>query len=291
MIRRTALFLLLTTAIAGFATPARADEGVGCTIVAGEHGAYGEVAYEKVCWLIGSDGTITVTATETPILYPQIGTNADGSECWYWTTTVTRWVILARDGSTATIGEDIGVGIVLDTTVGACVGIPGEDLRSVAWNYLERWLLAEPQIQLSPKSSGVTGLETYVWAPIPDRIDATLTSPLGTALQARAWVDQVVVDWGDVTTSPLVLNESQLGRFSAYPDGSAFHIYETKTCNHEGQTGCFAGVNGYPLTVTFRWQAAYRVGANPWVDIGPVTPSATLAYPVNEIITRIETTG
>ena len=240
----------------------------------------GKTTYEEVCWLLGSDGTYTLTVTEPPVLYPQLGSNADGSECWYWTTTVTQWVILARDGSTATIGEDIGVGIVLDTTVGACVGIPGEDLRSVAWDYLERWLLAEPQIQLSPKSSGVTGLETYVWAPIPDRIDATLTSPLGTALQARAWVDQVVVDWGDVTTSPLVLNESQLGRFSAYPDGSAYHVYETKTCNHEGQTGCFADVNGYPLTVTFRWQAAYRVGANPWVDIGPVTPSATLAYPV-----------
>lgn len=273
-------------------TPASAaEEYIECITRSTEDLYNGEVTETLECWLLGSDGTYALTETEPPVLYPQFGSNADGSECWYWTTTVTQWVILARDGSTATIGEDIGVGIVLDTTVGACVGIPGEDLRSVAWDYLKQWLLAEPQIELSPKSSGVTGLETYVWAPIPDRIDATLTSPLGTALQARAWVDQVVVDWGDVTTSPLVLNQSQLSRFSAYPDGSAYHVYETKTCNHEGQTGCFADVNGYPLTVTFRWQAAYRVGVNPWVDIGPVTPSATLAYPVDEIITRIETTG
>ena len=108
-------------------------------------------------------------------------------------------------------------GLSLDTTVGACVGIPGEDLRSVAWDYLKQWLLAEPEIELSPASAGFTGLETYVWAPIPDRIDATLTSPVGTVLQARAWIDQVVVDWGDATSSPLVLNESQLGRLLGVP--------------------------------------------------------------------------
>ena len=66
---------------------------------------------------------------------------------------------------------------------------------------------------------------------------------------------------------------------------------ETKTCNEEGQTGCFADVDGYPLTVSFRWQATYRVGTNPWNDLGPVTPFATVAYPVDEIISRIDSTG
>lgn len=196
-----------------------------------------------------------------------------------------------RDGSIATIGRDVGIGIVLDATMDACEGIPGEDLRIVAWDFLEEWLLAEPEVELSPLSAGVTGLETYVWAPIPDRINGTLTSPLGTVLEAQAWIDQVVVDWGDSTSSPLVLDESQLGRFVAYPDGSAYHVYETKTCNEEGQTGCYPEVEGYPITVSFRWQAAYRVGANPWIDIGPVSPTATVAYPVDEIITRIDTTG
>ena len=251
----------------------------------------GEVTYEQVCWLVGSDGTYTLIDTEPPVLYPQIGTNVDGTECWYWTTTVTQWVILSGDGSLATIGSDVGPGIVLDTTVDVCQGVPGEDLRTVAWNYLKTWLLGEPEIELSPVNAGVTGLETYVWAPIPDRIQGSLTSPAGTVLEARAWVDQVVVDWGDVTTSPLVLGDDQLGRFTAYPDGSAFHVYETKTCNHEGQIGCYPEVEGYPITVSFRWQAAYRVGANSWIDIGPVSPTATLSYPVDEIITRIETTG
>jgi hypothetical protein len=232
-----------------------------------------------------------VIDTEPPALYPQLGSNVDGTECWYWTTTITQWVIISRDGSTATIARDFGPGMVFDATVDACRGIPGEDLRLVAWNYLESWLLDEPEVELSPLNAGVTGLETYVWAPIPDRIDGTLTSPAGTVLQARAWVDQVVVDWGDVATSPLVLGVDQLGRFAAYPDGAAFHIYETKTCNEEGQTGCYPEVEGYPITVAFRWQAAYRVGANPWIDIGPVNPTATLSYPVDEIITRIETTG
>jgi hypothetical protein len=291
MIRRSTFLVLLTIAVLGLATPAGADEAVGCRIVEVDHGAYGEATYEKECWLVGVDGTYTVTETEPPVLYPQLGSNLDGSECWSWTTTVTQWVIISRDGSLATIGRDVGVGIVLDATMDACEGIPGDDLRTVAWDFLERWLLAEPEIELSPLSSGVTGLETYVWAPIPDQIDGTLTSPAGTTLQARAWVDQVVVDWGDVTTSPLVLDELQLGRFAAYPDGSAYHVYGTKTCNEEGQTGCYPEVDGYPLTVSFRWQAAYRVGANPWIDIGPVTPLATVDYPVDEIITRIETTG
>jgi hypothetical protein len=275
----------------GLARPAGADEAVGCRVIEVTEGYFNEVTYEKVCWLVGSDGTLTVTVTEPPVLYPQLGSNVDGTECWYWTTTVTQWVILSRDGMVATIGEDVGAGTVLDTTVGACQGIPGEDLRLVAWDFLKQWLLAEPQIELNPRSGGVTGLETYVWADLPDQVDGTLTSPLGTTLQARAWIDQVVVDWGDTRSAPLVLDQSQLGRFAAYPDGSVYHVYETKTCNHERQTGCFADVDGYPLTVSFRWQAAYRVGTNPWIDIGPVIPSAALAYPVDEIITRIETTG
>jgi len=268
-----------------------ADEQFAC-IVEAERDLYtGQMTYKDKCWLIGSDGISVLIDTEPPVLYPQLGSNADGSECWYWTSTVTQWVIISREGNLATIGQDIGAAIVLGTTVDACQGIPGEDLRLVAWNYLEQWLLADPQIELSPSSQGFTGLETYVWAAIPDRIDGTLTSPLGTTLQARAWVDQVVVDWGDVSTSPLVLDESELDRFVAYPDGSAYHVYETKTCNEVGQRSCFPGVDGYPVTVSFRWQAAYRVGVNSWIDIGPVTPSATLAYPVDEIISRIETTG
>jgi hypothetical protein len=200
-------------------------------------------------------------------------------------------VILERDGSVVTIGKHVTGGTVLDAVVGACEGIPGEDLRTIAWDFMERWLLAEPEVELSPVSSGVTGLETYVWAPIPDRIDGLLTSPLGTTLETRAWVDRVVVDWGDGTSVPLVLDEGQLERFVAYPDGSAFHVYETKTCDEVGQVGCFPVVAGYPVTVSFRWQAAYRVGANPWIDIGPVSPSTSFAYPVDEIVTRIETTG
>jgi len=283
-----ALLILTTTVV----TSVEADEGsFGCIVKSERDPFTGQKVYEKVCWLIGADGTLTVTVTAPPVLYPQIGSDADGTECWYWTTTVTRLVILSRDGSQATIGEDLGPGIAVDTTVAACEGIPGEDLRTVAWDFLKQWLLAEPEIQLSPQSGGITGLATYVWASIPDRIDGRLTSPLGTTLQARAWVDQVVVDWGDVTTAPLVLNQAQLGRFSAYPDGSVRHVYQTKTCNEEGQTGCFANVDGYPLTVSFRWQAAYRVGTNPWIDIGPARPSAVVPYPVDEIISRITTTG
>ena len=293
MIRfRLTLFALALALLGQLAAPVlAADEHVGCITERSDDEYNGEVTETLKCWLIGSDGISVLIDTEPPVLYPQLGSNADGSECWYWTSTVTQWVIISREGNLATIGQDIGAAIVLGTTVDACQGIPGEDLRLVAWNYLEQWLLADPQIELSPSSQGFTGLETYVWAAIPDRIDGTLTSPLGTTLQARAWVDQVVVDWGDVSTSPLVLDESELDRFVAYPDGSAYHVYETKTCNEVGQRSCFPGVDGYPVTVSFRWQAAYRVGVNSWIDIGPVTPSATLAYPVDEIISRIETTG
>ncbi|HKZ30669.1 MAG TPA: hypothetical protein VJ482_13680 [Acidimicrobiia bacterium] len=287
--RRVTVFLMLVGSLVGFlAEPAKAE--AVCIIAQGEDPDSGDITYEDVCWLAGSDGTYTVMETEPPVLYPQLGSNVDGSECWYWTTKVTQWVIISRDGTIVTIGQDVGVGIVLDTTVYACEGIPGEDLRLLAWDYLERWLLAEPRIEVSPVQ-GFTGLETYVWAAIPDRIEGTLTSPLGTILEVGAWVDEVVVDWGDATTSPLVLHESELGRFIGYPDGAAYHLYETKTCDEQGRTGCYPEVDGYPVTVSFRWQAAYRVGVNAWIDIGPVSPSATLAYPVDEIVTRIETTG
>ena len=292
MIQKRVIALALGLAVLAPSMPASAaEEMIGCITHRIEDAYNGEVTENLDCWLVGGDGTLTVTATAPPVLYPQLGTNTDGTECWYWTSAVTRYLILSRDGSTATIGEDLGPAIALETTVSPCEGISGEDLRIVAWDYLRQWLLAEPAIELSPPSSGITGLETYVWAPIPDRIEGTLTSPLGTSLQARAWIDQVVVDWGEVTTAPLILDESQLGQFSAYPGGSASHVYETKTCNEEGRTGCFEDVEGYPLTVSFRWQAAYRVGTNPWIDIGPVTPSATVDYPVDEIISRIESTG
>jgi hypothetical protein len=288
--RRLLVVVFLAVAFVGVLdTSAQAEEAV-CIIVEERNQRTGKATYEDVCWLVGADGTLTVTVTEPPVLYPQLGSNIDGTECWYWTTTVTQLVIISRDGSLATIGEDLGPGVAIDTTVTACEGIPGEDLRSAAWDYLKQWLLAEPEIELSPQSSGITGFETYVWAPIPGPIDGTLTSPLGTTLQARAWVDQVVVDWGD-TTSPLVLTEAQLGGFAAYPDGSASHVYETKTCNEVEQPGCFADVDGYPLTVSFRWQAAYRVGTNQWIDIGPATPYAVVPYPVDEVISRITTTG
>ena len=282
-------FLVIATVIAG-TLPAHAEEAV-CVIVGDRDPRTGEPTYEEVCWLVGADGTYTVIDTEPPVLYPQLGSNVDGTECWYWTTTVTQWVIISRAGTLATIGQDVGVAVVLETTVDVCEGIPGEDLRGEAWNYLKSWLLAEPQVEMSPQASGVTGLETFVWAPIPDRIQGTLTSPAGTVLEARAWVDRVIVDWGDVSTSDLILDEDQLGRFAPYPDGSAFHVYETKTCNEEGQRGCHPEVTGYQITVSFRWQAAYRVVGNPWIDIGPVSPSATIAYPVDEIISRITTTG
>ncbi len=291
MTRSLGTMVLIGMLTLGPAVPAAAAEEAGCRIIEVDDGYDEEATYEKVCWLVGSDGTHTLIEGEPPILYPQLGTNEEGSECWYWSTTATQLVIILRDGSVATIGQDVGVGIIQDTTVGACEGIPGEDLRTVAWDYLERWLLAEPEIELSPVSRGVTGFETYVWAPIPDRIDATLTSPIGTVLRVGAWVDRVVIDWGDPDASPLVLTESVLGRFTAYPDGSTFHVYDTKSCNEHGQTGCYPEVEGYPVTVSFRWQAAYRVGSNAWIDIGPVLPSTTVAYPVDEIITRIETTG
>ena len=134
---------------------------VECTVVKTNETPNGKATYEEICWLVGSDGTFTASITEPPVLYPQLGSNIDGTECWYWTSAVTQLVILSRDGSLALIGEDLGPGVALDTTVGACVGIPGEDLRSVAWDYLKQWLLAEPEIELSPQSGGITGFETY----------------------------------------------------------------------------------------------------------------------------------
>ena len=99
--------LLLLVCIAAPAVDA-AGERYACIIEEEVDPYTDDINYETVCWLVGVDGTYRVTETEPPVLYPQLGSNVDGLECWYWTTTVTQWVIISRDGSMATIGSDVG---------------------------------------------------------------------------------------------------------------------------------------------------------------------------------------
>ena len=95
MKRLLVLAVFVVAFVAALAVSVQAEEAV-CIIAEERNPRTGKTTYEEVCWLIGSDGTYTVTATQPPVLYPQLGSNADGTECWYWTTTVTRWVILVE---------------------------------------------------------------------------------------------------------------------------------------------------------------------------------------------------
>ncbi len=144
--------LLVSAAIGNVARPpssCREKSVAGSSNVRGRY--YGEVTYEKVCWLIGSDGTFTVIRHRTPgSVSPDRHRMPTGRSAG---TGPRRHPVghHPRDGSSATIGEDVGVGIVLDTTVGACVGIPGEDLRSVAWDYLETVAARRTQDRTEPR--------------------------------------------------------------------------------------------------------------------------------------------
>lgn len=154
-----------------------------------------------------------------------------------------------------------------------------------AWDIFRSFPLAAPRPLLQPPEHGITGLPSYLSAPLPGRLSYRETLPDGRRLAVQARVTAAVVDWGDGSPA--------LGYPPAallpYPAGAARHTYARKTCPpdyrtaHPSGPNCHPSLEAYPVAVTFRWTARYRLGGA-WVDLGDLDRAAFVAYDVDEVV-------
>ena len=154
-----------------------------------------------------------------------------------------------------------------------------------AWEVFRSFPLAAPRASLQPPDHGITGLPSYLSAPLPARLSHRETLPDGRSLAVQAEVTAAVVDWGD--GSPIMDHDP--AALLPYPAGTALHTYRLKTCppdyraEHPSGANCHATLEAYPVAVTFRWTARYRLGGS-WRDLGYLDRSTVVAYDVDEVV-------
>ena len=154
-----------------------------------------------------------------------------------------------------------------------------------AWEIFRSFPLTAPRPSLQPPDHGITGLPSYLSAPVPSRLSYQETLPDGRSLAVEAQVTAAVVDWGD--GSPVMDHDP--AALLPYPAGSALHTYRLKTCppayraGHPSGPNCHPALEAYPVEVTFRWTARYALGGS-WVDLGHLDRSTVVAYDVDEVV-------
>jgi hypothetical protein len=209
-------------------------------------------------------------------LYPNLGTDLVG-DCWYYTSRVTQYVILALygDGS-ADLGWDPGGSgeiVAIGGRLARCTSEPREALQPVAeaWEYVTDYIHPPPAPDLNPRpGDGITGLTTYVGVFVPGDERARIAAG-STAVEVVIVVSAVVIDWGDGHTDTYPADSELL---SGYPDGIAQHIYETKSAD-------------YVITVSYDWTARWRVIDDPWQFITVPNTTTSIPYPVSEIVSDL----
>ena len=211
-------------------------------------------------------------------LYPTTGTDLSG-QCWYYTSAVTPYVILAQYANgDADIGFDTdpanpGGIVAIGPTLPRCTSepTPADDPLADVWDYVTQYIHAPPQPELSPPAGdGVTGLDTYVGVAIPDVHSATISSGL-TGIDVYIEVSAVVVDWGDGTDDTYPPSSEIL---AGYPDGFAKHVYEKKT-------------EAVPLSVSYDWTARWRIVGGTWEFLPVPNTTTTVDYPLAEIVSNL----
>ncbi len=223
-----------------------------------------------------------------------VGYDWTGTECWFWTTGATNWVLLSIDGSNnAHLAYDPpGAPAALDTTLPACTSEPetrATDIERV-WDIVNRYIHQRPEPALNP-AVGLTGLDTHVAVSPPPPVSDSLVSPVtGRILEVEIRVASVWIAWGDGGRD--TFSRSLFPRLTGYPDGVARHTYETMTCSPAGSgERCHPALSAYPLTVGYDWFVRWRVDAGPWSSLGVPDSTATVAYPVDEIVGLITDVG
>lgn len=226
-------------------------------------------------------GTTIDYASDTDVpgkLYPATGTDVTG-QCWYYTSAVTPYVILAQYANgDADIGYDTdpsnpGGIVAIGPTLPRCTSepIPAADPLVDVWEYVTQYIHSPPQPDLSPPAgSGVTGMDTYVGVPIPSTHTTTLASG-GTSLDIYIEVSAVVVDWGDGAVESFPPSDAML---AGYPDGLVTHIYETKSDEMQ-------------LSISYDWTARWRVSGGAWDFLSVPDTTTTTAYPLAEIVSDL----
>ncbi|HZD05459.1 MAG TPA: hypothetical protein VE173_11085 [Longimicrobiales bacterium] len=117
----------------------------------------------------------------------------------------------------------------------------------------------------------------------------TITIP-GYAIDVEVTVAAVGIDWGDGTTDTFPPDAYPL--LSGYPNGAAHHLYEVKTCRKPGsEPECHPHLAAYPITISYLWQARWRINGDAWVTVEVPPTQTTVAYPVTEAISTLTEVG
>jgi hypothetical protein len=242
-------------------------------------------------------GRIVDYATEykVPIrLFAAVGSAGNGT-CWYWSSVWTGWEIITRnsDGS-AYMGYDSdgvrGGPLNLDAIYPVCTSEPAAANSGalLAWDLIKDYVHQVPEAELNPAVPwGLTGAETYLALTPPAPFQDSIVAPAGAVLEVTAEVAAVTVNWGDGTL--LTLAPEVYPLLTGYPNGTARHVYETKTCEPPGSSPrCHPSLSSYPLAVRFQWFVRWRVGAGVWTSLAVPDTVTTIDYPVKEIISVLD---
>ncbi len=181
-------------------------------------------------------------------------------------------------------GNDPAV-IAITTRLPLCPAVPGVDPEARAWQVFRSWDLDPPDPDVTPEVVGITGLDTHIAATPPAVIVHAEVLPDGRALEVRARVAQLDVDWGDGAFS-----SHDPSSATGWPDGAVAHVYAVKTCppeyraEHPSGGLCHPTLEFYTITVAHTWVGEFRVGGlGAWTALGALTRTTSLAYDVDEV--------
>lgn len=271
------LLLLLLPVVLTAALPAGADEGCVITPTGIDCSAAGSST---------SGGTTPGGQVPgLPLRYLATTEQPQGQgRCWFWSPTPP-----GLDSWDSAYNQAI---LLTRWTLPECPAPePAQVTLSTAWVVARAWEvfrsfpLAAPRPALQPPEHGITGLASYLSAPSPAVLSHRETLPDGRVLRVRARVTAALVGWGDGTPT-LGYDPAAL---VPYPAGTARHLYHLKTCPpdyraaHPSGGNCHPTLEAYPVTVTFRWTARYRLGGS-WVELGDLDRTTTIAYDVDEVV-------
>jgi hypothetical protein len=269
--------LLLVPLVLAAVLPAGADEGCVITATGIDCSAAGSTT---------SGGTTPGGSTPgLPLRYLATTEHPDSDGlCWFWSPTPPGLDAWSGANDQAILLTLWALPECPDPEAPAAT-LSTEWVVARAWEVFRSFPLAPPQPALQPPEHGITGLASYLSAPLPSRLSHAETLPDGRSLVVEARVTAAVVDWGDA--SPVLGYDPDALR--PYPTGTARHTYRLKTCppdyrsSHPSGGNCHPTLEAYPVEVTFRWTARYRLGGS-WVDLGYLDRPAAVVYDVDEVV-------
>lgn len=267
-----AVGLVATLVVAGASPHAHADEVCWIDPVEGTLQCFEEGGIDDP----GSPGGSSGDVDDPGLRYVYTDTDPVIGDCYRWSD--------VPGGLDAWDPANDPAVIAITTTLPLCPAVPGVDPEVRAWEIFRSWDLDPPDPSVSPEVTGVTGLDTHLAAIPPPVIVHSEVLPDGRALEVRARVAQLDVDWGDGTISTHPPSTA-----TGYPDGAAVHVYSMKTCTAEYRSEhpsgglCHPTLDAYTILVAHTWVGEYRVGSGAWTALGALVRTASLAYDVDEV--------